>query len=170
MINQSVLEGRITRDLELRYTGSGIAVLNFNIAVDRPFKNQQGERETDFINVVAFRKTAETISQYFSKGQGISIVGRIQTRNYENNQGQRVYVTEVVIDQFSFPIQNKNNNNNQGNQQRNNQQNYSNQNQQQNKNQQNNQNNNPFENINFDDDPFENNEEVTDISDDDLPF
>lgn len=155
MINNSVLEGRITRDLELRYTGSGIAVLNFNIAVDRPFKNQQGERETDFINVVAFRKTAETISQYFSKGQGISIVGRIQTRNYENNQGQRVYVTEVVIDQFSFPIQNKN----QGNQQQNNQQNYSNQNQQQNRNQQNNQNNNPFENVDFSDNPFEANED-----------
>ncbi len=165
MINNTVLEGRITRDLELRYTGSGIAVLNFNIAVKRPFENAQGERETDFINVVAFRKTAETISQYFSKGQGISIVGRIQTRNYENNQGQRVYVTEVVIDQFSFPIQNKN----QGNQQQNNQQNYNNQNQQQNRNQQNNQNNNPFENINFDSDPFENSD-VTDISDDDLPF
>jgi single-strand DNA-binding protein len=168
MINQSVLEGRITRDLELRYTGNGIAVLNFNIAVDRPFKNQQGERETDFINVVAFRKTAETIKQYFSKGQGISIVGRIQTRNYENNEGRTIYVTEVVIDQFSFPIQNKNNN--QGNQQQNNQQNYSNQNQQQNRNQQNNPNNNPFENVDFSDNPFETNEDVTDISDDDLPF
>lgn len=154
MINNSVLEGRITRDLELRYTGSGIAVLNFNIAVDRPFKNQQGERETDFINVVAFRKTAETIKQYFSKGQGISIVGRIQTRNYENNQGQRVYVTEVVIDQFSFPIQNKNQGNQQQYRNQNNQQHNFN-NPQQNRNQQ----NNPFENVDFSDNPFETNED-----------
>ncbi len=151
MINNTVLEGRITRDLELKFTGSGIAVLNFNIAVDRPFKNKNGERDTDFINVVAFRGTAENIVNFFNKGDGISILGRIQTRNYENNQGQRVYVTEIVADQFSFPIQNKNNNQNNNQQQNNNKQ------------------QNPFSDADFED-PFASNEDVTNVSDDDLPF
>lgn len=161
MINNTILTGRITRDLELKYTQSGIAVLNFNIAVERPFKNQQGERETDFINIVAFRKTAETISQYFNKGDGIGIVGRIQTGSYQNKEGQTVYTTDVVADSFDFPIQNKNNNkrSQQGNYNANNNQ----------KQQANNQQNNPFANVEFDD-PFEGNEEVTSISDDDLPF
>ena len=108
MINQTVLTGRITRDLELKYTGTGTAVLSFSIAVERPFKNAQGERETDFIDIVAWRKTAENIAQYFKKGDGIGVVGRIQTRNYENNEGRKVYVTEVVAENFDFPIQNKN--------------------------------------------------------------
>lgn len=157
MINTWIGTGRITRDLELRYTGSGIAVLNFNIAVERPFKNQQGERETDFINIVAFRKTAENISQYFNKGDGIGIVGRIQTGSYTNNEGQKVYTTDVVADSFDFPIQNRNNNQ-QNNQMNNNQ--YQQNNQQQ---------SNPFANADFDD-PFADSDDVTDISDDDLPF
>lgn len=160
MLNQVILTGRITRDLELRYTGSGIAVLNFSIAVERPFKNKQGERETDFINIVAFRQTAENISQYFKKGDGIGIVGRIQTRNYKNNNGERVYVTEVATDSFDFPIQNKN----QGNQQQRSQP-------RQQPRQQPKKDENPFANVDFDtDDPFANQDDVTDIHDDDLPF
>jgi len=165
MINQTVLEGRITRDLEIKNSNSGIAILNFNVAIDRPFKNKDGGRDTDFIDVVAFRRTAENIATYFKKGDGISIVGRIQTRNYENNQGNRVYVTEVVADQFSFPIQNKNNNNNQ--QQSNNYNPQSNQSQRDKQDDD----SNPFADVDFDeDDPFANSDEVTDISDDDLPF
>ena len=149
MINQWIGTGRITRDLELKYTGTGTAVLSFSIAVERPFKNAQGERETDFINIVAWRKTAENIAQYFKKGDGIGIVGRIQTRNYENNEGRKVYVTEVVAENFDFPIQNKNSN--QGSQ--------SNQTQA-----------NPFQNTNIgNNDPFETNN-ATDVEDDDLPF
>ena len=116
MINQTILTGRITRDLELKYTGTGTAVLSFSIAVERPFKNAQGERETDFIDIVAWRATAENISKYFKKGDGIGIIGRIQTRNYENNEGRKVYVTEVVADNFDFPIQNKSSNQDGGNQ------------------------------------------------------
>src|SRR5690625_398709 len=149
MINQWIGTGRITRDLELKYTGTGTAVLSFSIAVERPFKNAQGERETDFINIVAWRKTAENIAQYFKKGDGIGIVGRIQTRNYENNEGQKVYVTEVVAENFDYPIQNKSSN--QGSQ--------SNQTQA-----------NPFQNTNIgNNDPFETNS-ATDIDNSDLPF
>ena len=150
MINQTVLTGRITRDLELRYTGTGTAVLSFSIAVERPFKNAQGERETDFIDIVAWRATAENISKYFKKGDGIGIVGRIQTRNYENNEGRKVYVTEVVADNFDFPIQNKNQQQSQSN------------------NQQPQSNSNPFENVGGNNDPFASNE--TTILDSDLPF
>lgn len=110
-MNNVNLQGRITRDIELKYTGSGTAVVSFSIAVDRPFKNAQGERETDFINIVAWRKTAELISNHFNKGDGIIIQGRIQVRDYQNNEGRKVYVTEVVADNFTFPIQNKQQNN-----------------------------------------------------------
>ena len=106
-MNNTNLQGRLTKDVELKHTGSGTAVASFTIAVERPFKGANGERETDFINVVAWRKTAEIINQYFNKGDGIIIQGRIQTRNYENNEGKRVYITEVVADNFSFPLQNK---------------------------------------------------------------
>jgi len=106
-MNNVNLQGRLTKDVELKHTGSGTAVASFTIAVERPFKGANGERETDFINVVAWRKTAEIINQYFNKGDGIIIQGRIQTRNYENNEGKRVYITEVVADNFSFPLQNK---------------------------------------------------------------
>lgn len=110
-MNNVNLQGRITKDIELKHTGSGTAVASFSIAVDRPFKNAQGERETDFINIVAWRKTAELISNHFNKGDGIIIQGRIQVRNYQNNEGKKVYVTEVVADNFTFPIQNKQQNN-----------------------------------------------------------
>ena len=116
MMNNVILTGRITKDLELKQVGTDTDLLNFSIAVERPFKNAQGERETDFVNIVAWRATAKNIAQYFKKGDGIGIVGRIQTRNYENNEGRKVYVTEVVADNFDFPIQNKSSNQDGGNQ------------------------------------------------------
>ncbi|MDO4912792.1 MAG: single-stranded DNA-binding protein [Lactobacillus sp.] len=102
MINRVVLIGRLTRDPELRTTGSGISVATFSLAVDRQFTNAQGEREADFINCVIWRKSAENFTNFTSKGTLVGIEGRIQTRNYENNDGQRVYVTEVVVDNFSL--------------------------------------------------------------------
>lgn len=102
MINNVVLVGRMTRDAELRYTPSNQAVATFSLAVNRNFKNQQGEREADFINVVIWRQQAENLANWAKKGALIGITGRIQTRNYENQQGQRVYVTEVVADNFQL--------------------------------------------------------------------
>ena len=100
MINNVVLVGRMTRDAELRYTPSNQAVATFTLAVNRNFKNQNGEREADFINVVFWRQQAENLANWAKKGTLIGVTGRIQTRNYENQQGQRVYVTEVVAETF----------------------------------------------------------------------
>ena len=102
MINNVVLVGRMTRDAELRYTPSNQAVATFTLAVNRTFKNQNGEREADFINVVIWRQQAENLANWAKKGALIGVTGRIQTRNYENQQGQRVYVTEVVADSFQL--------------------------------------------------------------------
>lgn len=102
MINNVVLVGRLTRPVELTYTSNGTAVGRFSIAVDRRFQNQNGERETDFINCVMWRKAAENFANFTRKGSLVGIEGRIQTRNYENPQGQRVYVTEVVAENFSL--------------------------------------------------------------------
>ena len=102
MINRVVLVGRLTRDPELRYTANGAAVASFTVAVNRQFTNSQGEREADFINCVIWRKAAENFSNFTNKGSLVGIDGRLQTRNYENQQGQRVYVTEVVVENFSL--------------------------------------------------------------------
>lgn len=102
MINNVVLVGRMTRDAELRYTPSNQAVATFSLAVNRNFKNQSGEREADFINCVIWRQQAENLANWAKKGALIGITGRIQTRNYENQQGQRVYVTEVIADSFQL--------------------------------------------------------------------
>lgn len=102
MINRVVLVGRLTRDVELRYTQSGVAVGSFSLAVNRQFTNASGEREADFINAVIWRKSAENFANFTGKGSLVAVEGRLQTRNYENNQGQRVYVTEVVVDNFSL--------------------------------------------------------------------
>lgn len=102
MINNVVLVGRMTRDAELRYTPSNQAVATFTIAVNRNFKNQAGEREADFINCVIWRQQAENLANWAKKGTLIGVTGRIQTRSYENQQGQRVYVTEVVADNFQI--------------------------------------------------------------------
>ena len=102
MINNVVLVGRMTRDAELRYTPSNVAVATFSLAVNRNFKGANGERETDFINCVIWRQQAENLANWAKKGALIGITGRIQTRNYENQQGQRVYVTEVVAENFQL--------------------------------------------------------------------
>lgn len=101
-INNTVLVGRLTKDPDLRYTGNGTAVATFTLAVNRSFKNQNGEYEADFINCVIWRKSAENLANLAHKGSQIGVVGRIQTRNYENKQGQRVYITEVVADNFQL--------------------------------------------------------------------
>ncbi|WP_283587094.1 single-stranded DNA-binding protein [Limosilactobacillus viscerum] len=117
MINRAVLTGRLTRDPELRYTTSGTAVVSFTLAVDRQFRNQNGDRDADFINCVIWRKSAENFSNFTHKGSLVGIEGRIQTRNYENQQGNRVYVTEVVVDNFALLEPRQNNGMNQGGQQ-----------------------------------------------------
>ncbi|CAM3079658.1 single strand binding protein [Streptococcus acidominimus] len=102
MINNVVLVGRMTKDAELRYTPNQVAVATFTLAVNRNFKSQNGEREADFINCVIWRQPAENLANWAKKGALIGVTGRIQTRNYENQQGQRVYVTEVVADNFQM--------------------------------------------------------------------
>ena len=109
MINNVVLVGRLVRDPELRYTPNNQAVATFTLAVNRNFKSQNGEREADFINCVIWRQQAENLANWAKKGALIGITGRIQTRNYENQQGQRVYVTEVIADSFRLLEFNKQN-------------------------------------------------------------
>lgn len=118
-MNSTQLVGRLTKDIELKFTESGTAVGNFTLAVNRSFRNEQGEREADFINCVIWRKAAENLAQFTRKGSQIGIEGRIQTRNYENNQGQRVYVTEVVVNNFHLLESKPKGDNQQGNQQSN---------------------------------------------------
>ena len=149
-MNNVSLLGRVVRDIELKYTGNGTAVANFTIAVDRRFKNADGEYDTDFINIVVWRQSAEFVSEYFKKGSPIAVEGSIQTRNYENNEGRKVYVTEVVADNVGFvPRDNSQQQSQQQNQQTN---------------------NNPFANADFNsnEDPFESND--TEINNSDLPF
>jgi|SRR5690625_2367763 len=102
MLNRVVLVGRLTRDPDLRYTANGVAVANFTIAANRPFRNQQGEQEADFINCVVWRKTAENLANYMKKGSMIGVDGRIQSRSYEGQDGKMVYVTEVVAENIQF--------------------------------------------------------------------
>ena len=102
MINNVVLVGRMTKDAELRYTPSNVAVATFTLAVNRNRKNENGEREADFINCVIWRQQAENLANWAKKGALIGVTGRIQTRSYDNQQGQRVYVTEVVAESFQL--------------------------------------------------------------------
>ncbi|MCJ0907735.1 single-stranded DNA-binding protein [Mammaliicoccus sciuri] len=102
MINKAVLVGRLVRDPEYRTTPSGVQVATFTLAVNRTFTNQQGEREADYINCVVFRKTAENVNQYLSKGKLAGVDGRLQSRSYDNKEGQKVFVTEVVCDSVQF--------------------------------------------------------------------
>lgn len=101
-MNKTFLVGRLTKDPELNYTKSELAICNFTVAVNRSFTNAQGEREADFINVVVYRKQAENVKKYCAKGSLVGIDGRIQTRNYDNQEGKKVYVTEVVADNVTF--------------------------------------------------------------------
>lgn len=102
MINNVTLVGRLTKDPDLRFTSSGTAVATFTLAVNRNYTSQNGNREADFINCVIWRKPAETMANLAKKGSLIGVVGRIQTRSYENQQRQRIYVTEVVADNFQL--------------------------------------------------------------------
>lgn len=197
MINRVVLVGRLTRDVDLKYTQSGTAVGRFTVAVTRNFKNSQGERDSDFINCVMWRKSAENFANFTRKGSLVGIDGRIQTHSYENQQGQRVWVTEVQADDFALlepksvtearPHDTGDNNQGQGNPNQGNSYGGGNNNQY-NNGQSNNQNQPPFNNNHGnsaapqgnnngtpkkDDtlsDPFADNGQPIDISDDDLPF
>lgn len=162
MINNVTLTGRLTKDVDLRYTGTGTAVASFSMAVDRQFKNANGEKETDFINVVAWRKTAETLAEHTRKGSLIGIVGRIQTRNYEGNDGKRVFVTEVVADSFTFLESKKQSDGNGSGSQAESYKGNSNNRKQTS--------NNGFNDYNSNEDPFLTSGQSINITDDDLPF
>ena len=101
-MNKVILIGRLTRDPELRYTSSNIPSATFSLAVDRTFTNQSGEREADFINIVVWRKQAENVKNYLTKGSQVAVEGRIQTRSYDAQDGTKRYVTEVVADNVQF--------------------------------------------------------------------
>lgn len=156
MINRAVLLGRLTRDPELRYTSGGIAVTTFTLAIDRRTTNQQGEREADFIPVVAWRQLGELCANYLKKGQQAAVEGRIQVRNYDNKEGRKVYVTEIVADNVQFlgggSGQASNRNDYEAAPSFGDQRNKGGQ-------------SNPFES-----NPFANDQRPIDISDDDLPF
>lgn len=102
MINRFIGVGRLTKNPEFRTTPNGVSVTTFTIAVNRTFTNAQGEREADFINCVTFRKQADNVNKFLSKGSLAGVEGRIQTRSYENNEGRRIFVTEVVADNVQF--------------------------------------------------------------------
>lgn len=101
-MNKAVLLGRLTRDPELKSTGNGISYASFTIAVDRRFKGKDGERQADFINCVAWRQTADFIAKYFPKGRLIAVCGSIQTRTWDDQEGKKHYITEVVVDEANF--------------------------------------------------------------------
>ena len=122
-MNRTVLVGRLTKDVELKYTQNGKAVANFTLAVNRPFKNAQGETDADFIMCQSWGKQAENLANYMGKGSQIGVDGRIQTRNYEGQDGKRVYVTEVVADNVQF-LEPKKQGNQQNQQQQQNQPSY----------------------------------------------
>ncbi|MES5423305.1 single-stranded DNA-binding protein [Lacticaseibacillus paracasei] len=102
MLNSVSLTGRLTRDVDLRYTQSGTAAGSFTLAVDRKFKSKNGERETDFISCVIWRKSAENFANFTKKGSLVGVEGHIQTRTYDNAQGQKVFVTEVIVENFAL--------------------------------------------------------------------
>lgn len=176
MINRVVLVGRLTKDPELRYTANGVAVTSFTLAVNRPFSNQQGEREADFINIVVWRKQAENVANFLNKGSLAGVDGRIQTRNYENNEGRRVFVTEVVGESVQFLEPKGSSGGGQGGQQR-----YAPQNEQPAGYGQQQSAPNQYQNQSYsgnqgqsspqpDNDPFASDGKPIDINDDDLPF
>lgn len=160
MLNRVVLAGRLTKDPDLRYTPNGVAVANFTIAVNRPFTSQQGSRDADFINCVVWRRAAENLANFMSKGSLVGVDGRLQSRSFDNQEGKRVFVTEVVADSVQF-LESKGSSSggagSQGYQSNQNQSGY-------------NPNNNNNNNQPKQDDPFADNGEPIDISDDDLPF
>lgn len=106
MLNRVILIGRLTKDPELKYTPAGVAVTQFTLACERPFQSG-GEKETDFIPIVTWRQLAETCANYLRKGRLTAVEGRLQIRSYENNEGKRVYVSEIVADNVRFLESNK---------------------------------------------------------------
>ncbi|BCU53374.1 single-strand DNA-binding protein [Staphylococcus auricularis] len=171
MINRVVLVGRLTKDPEYRTTPSGVSVATFTLAVNRTFTNAQGEREADFINCVVFRKQADNVSNYLFKGSLAGVDGRLQSRSYENQEGRRIFVTEVVCDSVQF-LEPKGQNQRHSQDGNNNFQNFG-----QNNfgGQQSGQNTSSYSNNNDNggsqsDNPFANANGPIDISDDDLPF
>lgn len=155
MINRAVLTGRLTKDPELRTTQSGLSVVSFNLAVDRPYKDNNGNYGADFISCVIWRKAAENFCNFTFKGSLVGIDGRIQTRNYQDNDGKKVYVTEIVVDNFALLESKKDRkNNNAGNK---NNGNYD-------------KGNNGANYDNNSQDPFNGSGDTIDITDDDLPF
>lgn len=172
MLNRVVLVGRLTKDPDLRYTPNGVAVANFTIAVNRPFTNQEGSREADFINCVVWRRPAENLANYMKKGNQIGVDGRLQTRSFEGQDGKMVYVTEVVADSVQFlesrGTQQDRPQSSQNQSFQKPQQGFQQGSQSMQQNQYPNQNqNNHKEQV---EDPFRNSGEPIDISDDDLPF
>ncbi|WP_173918118.1 single-stranded DNA-binding protein [Halobacillus sp. Marseille-Q1614] len=159
MLNRVVLVGRLTRDPDLRYTPNGVAVANFTIAVNRPFSSNSGDRDADFINCVVWRRAAENLANFMSKGSLVGVDGRLQSRSFDNQEGKRVFVTEVVADSVQFLESKGGSSQGGGGQQGSGFQ--PNQNQPS---------NNNFNNNNNNDDPFADKGEPIDISDDDLPF
>lgn len=115
-MNRSVIVGRLTKDVDLRYTQTGKAVANFTVAVNRPFKNQQGEQEADFILCNCWGKQAENLANYMKKGSQIGVDGRIQTRSFDGQDGKKVFVTKVVADNIQF-LESKSNSNSESTQQ-----------------------------------------------------
>ena len=101
-MNKVILMGRLTKDIEMRQTPNGVSLVRFSIAVTWRFKNSNGEYDADFINCVAWRKTGEFIARYFQKGSMIAIVGSIQTRSWDGNDGKKQYATEVIVDEAYF--------------------------------------------------------------------
>jgi len=176
-MNRCVLIGRLTKDVDLRYTPNGVPVATFTLAVNRTFSNQQGQKDADFINIVVWRKPAENVANYLKKGSLAGVDGRIQTRNYEGQDGKRVYVTEVVADSVQFleprssSAGERNEGDIDGNQRSNTGSNSGNNNFDNpfggNPNQHQ-RSNNDFSRVN--DDPFANDGKTIDIGDDDLPF
>ena len=199
MINRVVLVGRLTRDPELRYTANGAAVASFTVAVNRQFTNSNGDREADFIGCTIWRKAAENFVNFTKKGSLVGIDGRIQTSSYDNQQGQRVYRTDVIVENFSLlesraesERRDSGNSNNYSNNNQSSNYNNSNQSNQSpfgnnsnnnsyggnnsngsnynNSNNSNNNNNQSNNNNSSNGDPFADNSKPIDISDDDLPF
>ena len=101
-MNKVILMGRLTKDIEMRQTPNGVSLARFSIAVTRRFKNSNGEYDADFINCIAWRKTGEFIARYFQKGSMIAVVGSIQTRSWDGNDGKKQYATEVIVDEAYF--------------------------------------------------------------------
>ena len=168
-MNTVQLVGRLTRDVELKFTASGTATGSFNLAVNRNFTNQQGDREADFINCVIWRKAAENLANWTRKGSLIAIDGRLQTRSYENRNGQKVYVTEVVVNNFDL-LESKETTNNRAAQQYSQQQQGQGQAQSYNQGNYNTQGHNSMQASFGSDASFMNEGHPIDVSEDDLPF